>query len=128
MLYFPTMTNKHFSTYLRDAMERADISQRELAAASGLSTATVSRILSGQREVELKSATKLARGLGVPVEEVYNAAGFIPEKTGSDPWADKMMVKLSAIKTTDKRQNLENYVLFLLTEEKHDRRRNEGKT
>jgi transcriptional regulator with XRE-family HTH domain len=121
------MANKHFSTYLRDTMERANMSQRELARASGLSSATVSRILSGQREVELKSATKLARGLGVPVEEVYNAAGFIPDKTSSDPWVEKMMVKLSSLQNEQSRRTIESNIQFLLSEEKHDRRRNEGK-
>src|SRR4030095_1336632 len=52
-------------TRLRELRERAFLTQRELAAKSGIAHATVNRIELGRQEARIGTGRKLARGLGV---------------------------------------------------------------
>ncbi len=52
-----------FNDWLRRQLKEKRISQRQLAQQSGLNHSTISRLLHGDREPSLGTATKLARGL-----------------------------------------------------------------
>lgn len=54
-----------FADWLRDALKTRGWSQRDLAAASGVNHASISRILSGEHEPMLGTATRIARALGL---------------------------------------------------------------
>ena len=74
------------SNYLREMRKRKDWSQRDLATASGISNAEISRIESGKRKEPSPSVLKaIASALNVPVEEVLQQAGVIERgKTAVD--------------------------------------------
>lgn len=59
-----------FAINLAKAIEKAGIGQAELATRSGLSQATVSKYLSGERSPKLYHAVKLANTLGILLEEL----------------------------------------------------------
>jgi transcriptional regulator with XRE-family HTH domain len=61
-------------TRLRELRERAFLTQRELAAKSGIAQATVNRIELGRQEARIGTARKLARGLGVEPQALVDAA------------------------------------------------------
>lgn len=66
------------SEYIREMRKRKDWSQRDLATASGISNAEISRIESGKRKEPSPSVLKaIANALNVPVEEVLQHAGVI---------------------------------------------------
>jgi transcriptional regulator with XRE-family HTH domain len=66
------------SDYIREMRKRKDWSQRDLATASGISNAEISRIESGKRKEPSPSVLKaIASALNVPVEEVLQQAGVI---------------------------------------------------
>ncbi len=98
------------SDYVREMRKRKDWSQRDLATASGISNAEISRIESGKRKSPSPSVLKaLAKAMNVPVAEMYKEAGIIEdgqhmveealEKIGDTPISE---IVPSGIATTDK--------------------------
>ena len=84
------------SDYIRQMRKEKDWSQRDLASASGISNAEISRIESGKRKEPSPSVLKaIAKALNVPMEEVLQQAGVIErgkaavdevlERVGSTP-------------------------------------------
>ena len=76
----PSGDLQQFSTLLRRERERAGMTVRQLAEASGLVPSTVSRLESGLiGSPKPDHLQRLARALGIEVEELYAAAGyFVP--------------------------------------------------
>lgn len=61
--------------WFRDRLADRQMSQRGLARALGLDAAAVSLMLRGKREMRLNEAAEIARLLGVPADDVLQAAG-----------------------------------------------------
>ena len=61
--------------WFRDRLADRGLSQRALARQMGLDAAAVSLMLRGKREMKLTEAAEVARLLGVPADEVMQAAG-----------------------------------------------------
>ena len=55
---------------LKDLRQRQLMTQRELAQASGVGIATITRIEAGRVKPSLRTIRSLARALGMPPEEV----------------------------------------------------------
>lgn len=72
--------------YLRDLRKKKDWSQRDLAYASGISNAEISRIEAGKRKDPSPLVlTKLAKALGVSDTEMLAAAGILSEELLNTP-------------------------------------------
>lgn len=69
-----------FEEWLSKAMKRRGLhSQAELARLSGVSRQTISYWFSGKsKQPDEFSLQKIAKALGVPVEQAYRAAGILP--------------------------------------------------
>lgn len=68
------------SDYLREKRKEKDWSQRDLANASGISNAEISRIESGKRKTPSTDVLKaIAKALNTPVDEIFQQAGVIEE-------------------------------------------------
>jgi transcriptional regulator with XRE-family HTH domain len=61
-----------FGRNVRNARERAGLTQEKLAWDSGLHQTEVARIENGRRNPGLETIIKLARGLGVPPAELFH--------------------------------------------------------
>ena len=59
-----------FRARLREAMERAGVSQRELAEKAGTSYSGINRILQGRQTPTLELADRLADSVGIPLENL----------------------------------------------------------
>lgn len=57
---------------IKELREAAGLSQEKLAAKAGLTHATVSDVENGKRNATLKTATKLAEALGVPLASILD--------------------------------------------------------
>jgi transcriptional regulator with XRE-family HTH domain len=75
--HWPTSSTIHavdaaqqFSKNLRDARERAGLSQEELAARSDLHPTEISRLERARREPRLGTIVRLARGLGIGADRL----------------------------------------------------------
>lgn len=66
------MRTYRVKTNLREALKRADITQRALAAAIDMDVSNISNIVNGkQRDLQVSSALKIADALGSTVEELF---------------------------------------------------------
>jgi len=72
-------TKYDFSEWLMEQIAIRNISQSDLARASGLSRATISDFINRKRSnPDQTSLNAIAQGLGVPPDTVYRAAGLLP--------------------------------------------------
>lgn len=85
MTKLPSPMSLAFSTWLNDRMREQDITQADLARASGLTRQTINYYLSAKsKQPDEFALQKIAKGLRLPLEEVYRAAGTptsIPTKS-----------------------------------------------
>lgn len=64
--------NKEFSSNLSSMLFEANMSQKELAEASGLSEAAVSQYLTGQRTPDLRAINNIAYALDCDIDDIAN--------------------------------------------------------
>lgn len=78
-----------FANWLEAQMRRRGWSAAELSRRSRLPKATVSRILNRKRAAGERAIKALARGLELPPEMVFRAAGVLPGEPKSDPLTEE---------------------------------------
>ena len=66
-----------FADWLRNELRLRDWSQSDLSRACNITTATVSRIITGDRKVGKDVAIAIAKALRVPQEVVFQKAGIL---------------------------------------------------
>jgi transcriptional regulator with XRE-family HTH domain len=92
---------------LRRLMQRRDFQQAELAKRSGLSEATISRILSGeQRNPTAETLRALARALGVGVADLLAEDG---RPHGVDDEAEEILLNLYRVLGPEDRAKIVEY-------------------
>lgn len=87
---YTTTVMATLAEYVRKKREEVGLSQYALAQKSGLSVRAVQLIEKGERKPKVETLEKLARGLGVPFEEVAEVAGIPVLKSRKVPiisWA-----------------------------------------
>lgn len=89
--------DKTFSEWLADELEKREMKQIDLARKSGVTSAQISRIISGQRGAESKTIYSIARALKIPTEQVFRAAGLLPPEPETDVWVEETSYKISLI-------------------------------
>jgi len=86
-----------FSTWLLKELENRDWSQVDLSRKSGVSQAQITRVLSGERGIGAKSLNAIAHALKLPPEQVFRAAGLLPQKAENDDWIEEMSHKMKML-------------------------------
>lgn len=66
---------KVFAENVRVARETAELTQEQLAWASGLHQTEIARIEKGRRNPGLDTIVKVAHGLGIPAEQLFKGVG-----------------------------------------------------
>lgn len=74
------MSTLDFPEWLNDELQQRGWTQADLARKSGLTTAGISRILSGQRDPGPEALIAIAEALKLPPEHVFRKAGLLPEE------------------------------------------------
>ena len=92
----------NFSNWLQAEIDRRGWSWNKLAERAGLSSETIYNIRDGVRGVGKASLEAIASALQLPVETVYQAAGFLPPEK-NDPLADEA-AHLVGLLPPDKKQ------------------------
>lgn len=62
---------KEFGTNLRSLREERGLTQKEVAEAAGIRQPHLSKLERGLHDPQMRTATKLARALGVEVREIW---------------------------------------------------------
>jgi len=70
-----------FGIWLLEELEKRGMSQADLSRSSGITTAQMSRIISGTRGAGKKTLTAIAHALRLPPDLVFEKAGILPPTT-----------------------------------------------
>jgi transcriptional regulator with XRE-family HTH domain len=87
-----------FADWLLNEMQRRGLSQSELARKAGLAQATISYVLSGERNPGSEFCLGVAKALNIPPEIVFQRAGLFPgegEETSNLKEASHLFQQLS---------------------------------
>ena len=79
------MTSTTFTQWLYTEMRQRRLSQSELARKAGVAQATISYVLSGERNPGAEFCVAISRALNVPAEEVFRRAGLLPADPEETP-------------------------------------------
>jgi len=74
--------NTDFTEWLTNELTVKGWDQAELSRRSGITTAHISRIMTGQRHPGSDALSGIARALRLPPEDVFRRAGLLPPKRG----------------------------------------------
>lgn len=81
-----------FSDWLLQQLQDKGWSQAELARASGLTRQAISNYINGVvRKPDEDALASIARGLRLPVQTVYQAAGILPPKPEMDEQTERLL-------------------------------------
>jgi transcriptional regulator with XRE-family HTH domain len=103
-----------FNDWILQQLREKNWSQADLARASGLTTAAISKYING-RIPDQVAMRKIARGLQIHPETAFRAAGILPTTT-KDPWQDEMDYMLGQL-TGIRRDMAKRLIKTLLEEE-----------
>src|ERR1700682_6228518 len=73
------MVNVMNATWFQQTLDRAGVSQADLARHLGLAPSAISRMLKGERQMKLLEAVQIAAFLGISQDEVLRHAGAASE-------------------------------------------------
>jgi len=100
------------NNWIYQELNKRHWSQAELARKCGVTTATISRIMTGDRKIGTEVAQKIAKAFDIPASEVFEIAGLLPHQK-NDERADKLAHRINQLPEED--QNMvENFIETLL--------------
>lgn len=76
---------KKFGSWLVKELDARNMSQSDLARACKITTAQMSRIVSGERNAGVETLTNIAHALKFPVDFVFEKAGLLPPTSELSP-------------------------------------------
>jgi len=83
------MSVVNFVDWLQNELNKRNWSQADLARRSGVAPGTISRIMNNSRGVGPELLNLIAIGLRLPPEQVFRAAGLLPEQENDSPRAEE---------------------------------------
>ncbi len=72
---------QNFSSWILEELDKRNMSQSDLARACNITTAQISRIVSGKQNAGKKSLTKFAQAFKLPLDYVFEKAGLLPSNS-----------------------------------------------
>jgi transcriptional regulator with XRE-family HTH domain len=76
---------RKFGSWLLKELDKHDMSQSDLARACKITTAQMSRIVSGERNAGTETLTNIAHAFKLPVDLVFEKAGLLPPNSELSP-------------------------------------------
>lgn len=108
------MSSLDFSKWLQNRLDELGWTQADLARKSGLTTAAISRIMTEDRSIGLKSCTAIARALNIPIEDIMIAAGLLPRRKKEGPLMETIAYLSSQLDEADQ----EEVIAFIQTKKR----------
>ncbi|PKN91074.1 MAG: hypothetical protein CVU44_20885 [Chloroflexi bacterium HGW-Chloroflexi-6] len=109
----------NFGSWILEELEKRKMTQADLARATDITTAQMSRIVSGQRNAGKDTLTAIARALHLPPHLVFEKAGVLPPEKEKDPWVEEMSHNLGKL-TGLRRSIAESLVKSLIAAEESE--------
>ncbi len=120
-----------FGSWLLKEIESRDMSQSDLARACEITTAQMSRIISGERNAGKETIAKIARAFKLPPETVFRAAGLLPPQSPENEIIEQITHLTQELPTYEQQDILEFVKMrHRLAEErgKNEKRRSKERT
>lgn len=124
MVTLSCLMEKTFAEWLVEQLNLKGISQQELARRTGISSAHVSRIVSGERGVGEKSLYLISKALQIPPEELYRRYGLLPPKPKESAEDEELLYLFHQLPPSE-REEAKEYLKFKL---EHKRAASKKKT
>ena len=103
-----------FEDWLSAQMKQRSWSQAQLARESGVSRQTISYWFSGKsKKPDQESLQKIADALGLPVEEVYRAAGILPGVSNKEKLAQQILKELEDL-PEEEQEGIVDYIRYVV--------------
>ena len=126
MLIYCSMTK--FSGWLAKILNERNLSASELARLSHKSPAVIGRILNDEREPAPETIKSICKGLGIPIEEGYRAAGLLPEEKPHSRLEEKALYLINSMETEEYQNRALSLLEYLKQEEEKELRSATKKT
>jgi len=101
-----------FGSWLKNEMRIRGINQPELAQLTGIEKSGISRIVNDKRKPEIANLQRIARGLNIPDERVFEAAGYLRPTTDTDQESEEMLALFSRL-SPDQRHEVMRYARYV---------------
>ena len=92
---------KKFGSWLLKELTQRGMSQSDLARACSITTAQISRIVSGERNAGKKSLTNIAQVFKFPLDYVFEKAGLLPPNSELSPIQRKIIYLVKQLSDSD---------------------------
>jgi len=103
------MATIEFQEWLQAELDNRNWKQADLSRASGLSTAAISRIMTGSRGVGTESCKAIAHAFQLPQEIIFRKARFLTAKPKNDPLNDLILFLANQLQEEEK-EDLVEYI------------------
>lgn len=115
-----------FSEWLQKQMDDRGWTQAELARRSKTTTATISRLLSGSRNVGPDMCVSIAGALKLSPDIVYRAAGLLPDRL-EDADESREIANIYTSLNDVNREDVLEFARHRLSKQERDERKKNGK-
>lgn len=114
---FAVGQNLHFAEWLQREMDKHGWSQSDCARACDLNRAVINKLLNGKCKPQPATLMAIARGLKIPVETVYRAAGLLPPTPDGDELTQELIFIFHSFQSPQSKATAIRLLKALLAEE-----------
>ena len=111
-----------FSEWLQIEMDKRGWSQSDCARACELNRAVINKLLNGKCRPQPVTLRAIARGLKIPVETAYRAAGLLPSLPDGDDIAQELIHLFRSIQSPQRKATAIMLLKALVAEEENQSR------
>lgn len=103
MIYhLSTMSLVDFSSWLQDRLDERGWRPTDLAKQAKMSDTAISRFIQGARKPDSKSLNAIAKALKLPPDQVFRAAGQLPQKPETDERIERVIHEMQDLNDQEK--------------------------
>ena len=111
-----------FAEWLQLEMDKRGWSQSDCARACELNRAVINKLLNGKCRPQPVTLIAIARGLKLPVETAYRAAGLLPLSTDGDDASQEILHLFRSIQSPQRKATAVILLKALVDEEENEQR------
>ncbi len=110
-----TMVDEKFLNWVSQEMEKQGINQSQLAKKGGVSKQVINKLFNGGNGPTANNCSAIAKGLGIPEEEVFTRAGLMrPKPEPSDYLVEQLISLTNELLNQEDKQTLIDLATSLL--------------
>jgi transcriptional regulator with XRE-family HTH domain len=111
-----------FAEWLQSEIDKRGWSQSDCARASDLNRAVINKLLNGKCSPQPVTLMAISRGLKIPLETAYRAAGLLPPSNDGDETTQELIYLFQSIQSPQRKATAIRLLKALLAEEENQQR------